>query len=50
MPNIVDLGTSTGAFATLGGDTATRLVDFAPRDVLQRIAARIAPLGWHIVV
>ena len=27
-----------------------RLVDFTPRDVLERIAARIAPLGWHIVV
>jgi 2-pyrone-4,6-dicarboxylate lactonase len=27
-----------------------RLVDFTPRDVLQRIAARIAPMGWHIVV
>src|ERR1700751_2496079 len=27
-----------------------RLVDFPPRDVLERIAARIAPLGWHIVV
>src|SRR5580693_4244884 len=27
-----------------------RLVDFTPRDVLTRIAARIAPLGWHIVV
>jgi 2-pyrone-4,6-dicarboxylate lactonase len=27
-----------------------RLVDFTPRDVLQRIAARIAPLNWHIVV
>ncbi len=27
-----------------------RLVDFTPRDVLGRIAARIAPLGWHIVV
>lgn len=27
-----------------------RLVDFTPREVLQRIAARIAPLGWHIVV
>jgi 2-pyrone-4,6-dicarboxylate lactonase len=27
-----------------------RLVDFTPRDVLKRIAARIAPLGWHIVV
>ena len=26
-----------------------RLVDFTPRDVLERIAARIAPLGWHIV-
>jgi 2-pyrone-4,6-dicarboxylate lactonase len=27
-----------------------RLVDFTPRDVLARIAARIAPFGWHIVV
>jgi 2-pyrone-4,6-dicarboxylate lactonase len=27
-----------------------RLVDSTPRDVLQRIAARVAPLGWHIVV
>ena len=27
-----------------------RLVDFTPRDVLQRLAGRIAPLGWHIVV
>src|SRR5215467_13701039 len=27
-----------------------RLVDFTPRDVLERIASRIAPLGWHIVV
>src|ERR1700730_4757953 len=27
-----------------------RLVDFTPRDVLERIAARIASLGWHIVV
>jgi 2-pyrone-4,6-dicarboxylate lactonase len=27
-----------------------RLVDFTPRDVLERIAARIAHLGWHIVV
>jgi 2-pyrone-4,6-dicarboxylate lactonase len=27
-----------------------RLVDFTPRDVLESIAARIAPLGWHIVV
>jgi 2-pyrone-4,6-dicarboxylate lactonase len=27
-----------------------RLVDFTPRDVLTRIAGRIAPLGWHIVV
>jgi 2-pyrone-4,6-dicarboxylate lactonase len=27
-----------------------RLVDFTPRDVLTRIAAHIAPLGWHIVV
>jgi 2-pyrone-4,6-dicarboxylate lactonase len=27
-----------------------RLVDFTPRDVLTRIAGRVAPLGWHIVV
>lgn len=27
-----------------------RLVDFTPRDVLEAIAARIAPLGWHVVV
>jgi len=27
-----------------------RLVDFTPRDVLERLAARIAPLGWHVVV
>src|SRR5262245_30052808 len=27
-----------------------RLVDFTPRDVLERLAKRIAPLGWHIVV
>ena len=27
-----------------------RLVDFTPRDVLERIAARVAKLGWHIVV
>src|SRR5437870_1207364 len=27
-----------------------RLVDFTPRDVLERIAARIDHLGWHIVV
>src|ERR1700704_3187015 len=27
-----------------------RLVDFTPRDVLERIAARIAPLGWDIVI
>jgi len=27
-----------------------RLVDFTPRDVLEEIAERIAPLGWHIVV
>jgi 2-pyrone-4,6-dicarboxylate lactonase len=27
-----------------------RLADFTPRDVLERIAARVAPLGWHIVV
>ena len=27
-----------------------RLVDFTPRDVLQRIAARVEKLGWHIVV
>jgi 2-pyrone-4,6-dicarboxylate lactonase len=27
-----------------------RLADFTPRDVLMRIAHRIAPLGWHVVV
>src|SRR5262250_3026718 len=27
-----------------------RLVDFTPREVLERIAERVAPLGWHIVV
>jgi 2-pyrone-4,6-dicarboxylate lactonase len=27
-----------------------RLVDSTPRDVMQRIAARIARLGWHIVI
>ena len=27
-----------------------RLADFTPRDVLERIAARIAPMGWHVVV
>ena len=27
-----------------------RLVDSTPRDVMQRIAARIAKLGWHIVI
>ncbi|MFZ2736690.1 MAG: amidohydrolase family protein [Burkholderiaceae bacterium] len=27
-----------------------RLADFTPREVLQDIAARIAPLGWHIVI
>ena len=27
-----------------------RLVDYTPREVLNRIAARVAPLGWHIVV
>jgi 2-pyrone-4,6-dicarboxylate lactonase len=27
-----------------------RLVDFTPRDALMDIAARVAPLGWHVVV
>ena len=27
-----------------------RLVDFTPRDVLERIAARVGKLGWHIVI
>ena len=27
-----------------------RLVDATPREVLPRIADKIAPLGWHIVV
>ena len=27
-----------------------RLADFTPHDVLRRIAAKVAPLGWHVVV
>ena len=27
-----------------------RLVDSTPRDVMQRIATRIARLGWHVVI
>jgi 2-pyrone-4,6-dicarboxylate lactonase len=27
-----------------------RLVDFTPRDELMEIAARVAPMGWHVVV
>jgi 2-pyrone-4,6-dicarboxylate lactonase len=27
-----------------------RLVDFTPREVLEEIAHRIAPLGWHVVI
>ena len=27
-----------------------RLVDFTPRDVLERITARVDQLGWHVVV
>lgn len=27
-----------------------RLVDFTPKDELEEIAARIAPLGWHVVI
>jgi 2-pyrone-4,6-dicarboxylate lactonase len=27
-----------------------RLVDFTPRDELMEIAARVAPLGWHVVI
>ena len=27
-----------------------RLVDFTPKDELQEIAARIQPLGWHVVI
>jgi len=27
-----------------------RLADSTPRDVLERIARRVAPLGWHVVV
>lgn len=27
-----------------------RLADFTPHDVLQRIAAKVAPFGWHVVV
>ena len=27
-----------------------RLVDTTPREVLEEIARRVAPLGWHIVI
>jgi len=27
-----------------------RLVDFTPKDEMMAIAARIAPLGWHVVI
>ncbi len=27
-----------------------RLADFTPHDVLRRIAGKVAPLGWHVVV
>jgi 2-pyrone-4,6-dicarboxylate lactonase len=27
-----------------------RLVDFTPREVLSKVAQKVAPLGWHIVV
>lgn len=27
-----------------------QLVDFTPREVLARIAAKVAPFGWHVVV
>ena len=27
-----------------------RLVDFTPKDELMEIAARIAPMGWHVVI
>ena len=27
-----------------------RLVDFTPREVLLRVAEKIAPLGWHVVI
>src|SRR6201986_2491871 len=27
-----------------------RLVDFTPRDVLERIAKRVEKLGWHVVI
>ena len=27
-----------------------RLVDTTPRELLQRIARRVAPLGWHVVI
>ena len=27
-----------------------RLVDFTPREVLAEVAAKIAPLGWHVVI
>ena len=40
---VVFVQTETGTFVR-------RLVDFTPRDVLERIAGRVAKLGWHIVV
>jgi 2-pyrone-4,6-dicarboxylate lactonase len=27
-----------------------RLVDVTPREILERIAKRVAPLGWHVVI
>ena len=27
-----------------------RLVDFTPREVLTRVAEKVAPLGWHVVI
>jgi 2-pyrone-4,6-dicarboxylate lactonase len=27
-----------------------RLVDVTPREVLERIATRVAPMGWHVVI
>src|SRR6516162_9887799 len=27
-----------------------RLVDFTPREVLTKVAAKVAPLGWHVVI
>ena len=36
--------------AVRASTSSSGLVDFTPREVLAEIAARIAPLGWHVVI